>query len=145
MRKIARKYIGLPCPHGHGGIRYVRSDLCVRCEELRYQSIKRGRIAAAGLSYSQLEPWDLITRAQACHAGLIHYDGKPCPHGHSGRRYVKGGACVECSTVATRNTHRAIAKAKRKPDAEELRLENRELDKRFDALQKARRDASQQE
>jgi hypothetical protein len=28
-----------------------------------------------------------------------HFIGKPCRHGHSGRRYVKGGACIECSMV----------------------------------------------
>jgi hypothetical protein len=27
------------------------------------------------------------------------YQGTPCKRGHSGRRYVKGGACTECQKI----------------------------------------------
>jgi RNA-splicing ligase RtcB len=84
-------------------------------------------------------------RAQSILIGMRHYQGKSCPRGHSGLRYVKGGACVECHAIWAKAQQRARAKIKKKTDAEELRLENRELDKRFDALQKARRDAGQPE
>lgn len=32
----------------------------------------------------------------------IHYQGKPCKHGHSGLRYVGSGNCVECARAAAR-------------------------------------------
>lgn len=37
-------------------------------------------------------------REIAKEAGLPHYQGKPCPHGHSGKRYVANGGCLECNS-----------------------------------------------
>lgn len=31
--------------------------------------------------------------------GLIHFQGVPCKHGHSGLRYTKGSQCIECMGI----------------------------------------------
>ncbi len=36
------------------------------------------------------------TKQAAIVAGLVHYVGKLCPHGHDGTRYVLSGKCVGC-------------------------------------------------
>jgi hypothetical protein len=35
-------------------------------------------------------------RIKAAKAGKSVYKGNPCKYGHSGLRYVRNGACVEC-------------------------------------------------
>lgn len=47
-----------------------------------------------------------MNRAAARAAGMKIYVGKPCPHGHDGRRYVSKGTCVGC---AKENTARQVA------------------------------------
>lgn len=47
-------------------------------------------------------------RALALLAGSLTYDtGKPCAMGHSGPRYAKGGACVECAAQKQRDWYSA--------------------------------------
>lgn len=42
----------------------------------------------------------LISRQDAKARGLKHYyTGKPCTHGHKGRRYVGSGACAPCAVI----------------------------------------------
>jgi hypothetical protein len=42
---------------------------------------------------------------QAAHAaGEIHYNGMPCPKGHT-KRYTRTGTCVECSAVAMKKRY----------------------------------------
>jgi 5-methylcytosine-specific restriction endonuclease McrA len=47
-----------------------------------------------------------VNRAAARAAGVKIYVGKPCPHGHDGRRYVSKGTCVGC---AKEHTARQVA------------------------------------
>lgn len=37
------------------------------------------------------------TRIDAIKARATTYDGKPCLHGHGGRRYAVSGRCVVCA------------------------------------------------
>lgn len=41
-------------------------------------------------------PTSISPRITAIADGHSTYIGKPCPHGHSGRRYVTSSGCVEC-------------------------------------------------
>jgi hypothetical protein len=43
-----------------------------------------------------------VTKAEAIRLGRKTYDGEPCKYGHSGKRFVKGGKCVECTVERTR-------------------------------------------
>ncbi len=38
----------------------------------------------------------LPAKQEAIAARRTHYVGKPCPHGHDGRRYTETGKCVAC-------------------------------------------------
>lgn len=35
----------------------------------------------------------------AAQSGLVHYQGAPCKHGHSGLRYTKGAQCIDCMGI----------------------------------------------
>lgn len=39
------------------------------------------------------------TRDAAILAGYLYFQGKPCKHGHAGKRYASTGACVDCYAV----------------------------------------------
>lgn len=55
----------------------------------------------------------MMTRTEARAAGLRRYsDGKRCPEGHVGERYVSNGGCVECAIV------RAVARYHADPERE---------------------------
>ena len=44
------------------------------------------------------------------------YQGNPCGRGHSGIRYIKGGACVECQKLTDAKRRAAlVARASSKP------------------------------
>jgi 5-methylcytosine-specific restriction endonuclease McrA len=40
------------------------------------------------------------SRAEARELGLAFYFGKPCKHGHSGKRHTRSAVCVECNKLA---------------------------------------------
>jgi Protein of unknown function (DUF3102) len=44
----------------------------------------------------------VVTKAEAVKRELKTYDGEPCKYGHSGKRFVKGGKCVECNVERTK-------------------------------------------
>jgi Recombination endonuclease VII len=35
----------------------------------------------------------------AAQNGMVHFQGNPCVHGHSGLRYTKGAQCIECMGI----------------------------------------------
>jgi hypothetical protein len=44
---------------------------------------------------------NVTARDAAFELGAVHYEGMPCPSGHT-KRYVKTGACVECLAKSMR-------------------------------------------
>ena len=48
-----------------------------------------------------------MNKSYAKVVGEKTYIGKPCPHGHSGERYVRNSDCVECRRVAKRRAERS--------------------------------------
>lgn len=59
--------------------------------------------------------------------GWLFYYGRPCTHGHIGKRYIKNKQCVHCSVEAGRKKNKAQYekhKEKRKAYARQYRQEN---------------------
>jgi hypothetical protein len=46
-------------------------------------------------------------RLKALANGSVHYQGPPCPHGHSAVRLTSTGSCVECRRVLDARNHLA--------------------------------------
>lgn len=55
-----------------------------------------------------------MTRSEAAARGEKTYQGKPCPRGHDGERYVTSGGCVHCGRAAALERYR-----RRQSDAKE--------------------------
>ena len=53
---------------------------------------------------TRIQSW--IAAHNARETGKPTYQGKPCPHGHSGERYTSNRACVECSKSASQSVDR---------------------------------------
>ncbi len=52
-------------------------------------------------------------RRTAMKSGALYYWGKPCINGHpEGKRYTKGGRCIECAAEAQREDMRIIDEAR---------------------------------
>ena len=71
----------------------------------------------------------VITKAEAIKAGMQYYfTGRPCKHGHLGKRNVKYGVCLECARVTAKKIYmdeqRRTEKLEKQKD---YRLENKEL------------------
>lgn len=82
---------GKPCKNGHVAKRYTGTGLCSACataNTLRCQ--KKGRE----------HPARIAARA----AGLRHYTGCPCKHGHD-LRWVANNVCVQCDPVRNKRFH----------------------------------------
>ena len=41
----------------------------------------------------------LPAKQEAMRQGKAHYIGKPCKHGHGGKKYTLKGRCVECARI----------------------------------------------
>jgi DNA-binding transcriptional MerR regulator len=83
------RYIGVPCSHGHGSIRYTSNYECVVCKRNRHRGGKDAVIDPV-LEQSR------INRANAMALGKNKYMGIKCSHGHDGERYVRNHECVKC-------------------------------------------------
>lgn len=84
-------YQGKPCKHGHSGIRYTAGG-CVGC----CKHIRRVHPAAASVHGP---------RHKAYLLGLKTYQGRPCKHGHDGKRYVSSLGCVECERLSMKRRY----------------------------------------
>lgn len=81
-------FTGKPCKNGHTAKRYTGTGLCSACataNTLRCQ--KKGR--------------EHPNRTAARAAGLTHFSGLPCKHGHD-LRWVSNNVCVECEPTRTK-------------------------------------------
>lgn len=58
-----------------------------------------------------------MTREEAIAQGSKFYDGSPCKHGHNGKRYVLGKACMECRLAI----NKAYSRSHHKPAPEDKR------------------------
>lgn len=91
-----KTYLGHPCQNGHIGKRYVNGKgQCVDCATnwKRKSSPKR--------------PWKR-NRQVAQDLAVKTYDGRPCKHGHAGRRYTNSGGCVACSNISAKARYKKV-------------------------------------
>jgi hypothetical protein len=83
----ARHYRGLPCKHGHDGVRYTKGRTYVECV----------RIARGGwLKTRERSAANMVLALEAGSIGRTTYKpNRPCRHGHF-ERFVASNNCVEC-------------------------------------------------
>lgn len=75
------KFYHTPCKHGHS-LRRTKDRQCVECNR------NQNRQRRTALSQQVL--------AESSELGAPLFRGAACKRGHSGLRYVRNGACVEC-------------------------------------------------
>lgn len=90
----ALTYRGRPCRHGHDGLRYVSTGVCVPCR-LGHDPGARVPRKVKGAILDQ-------RRVDAKRAGLPTYMGELCRRGHDGLRWTTGGSCIECTRLTYR-------------------------------------------
>lgn len=121
-RGESQYFTGRPCIRGHLAKRFTNGGKCVECSRLsclrrhkvrrlknpavvRFRrsmaEIKASAAAMAAERAERARPWRQAHEARqaAIHGGALTYQGKPCPHGHAGVRYTRGGGCVECHAI----------------------------------------------
>lgn len=87
MSKGENKYQGNPCVHGHDGVRYTRTGMCVTCA-MNYQKFRK----VVGESREMR-----LSREIAHGRGFSQYDSDVvCSSCHGVRRWVKSGQCCLC-------------------------------------------------
>jgi len=94
----ALKWSGPDCPDGHGTLRHVSSGQCVECNRIRSRERARRKAAAQP---PRVNIADDPARLAALAAGGRFFMGKPCRHGHDGRRYMRSMECVGCGRART--------------------------------------------
>jgi hypothetical protein len=73
-----------PCAAGHIALRRVTDGQCSECNR------KEPKI-------NELHPEMIIDRESARAMGFkVYRTGEPCPHGHTGWRYVSTNGCLDC-------------------------------------------------
>lgn len=78
-------FTGKPCKNGHLSKRYTGTGICAVC------AVKNT------LAHQKKQPWH-PARITAREIGKRHFSiGKPCIHGHTDKRFVSNGICVQCS------------------------------------------------
>ena len=58
---------------------------------------------------------NLAARQAAFEREDVHYEGMPCPKGHT-KRYTRTGTCVECSAVAMKKRYDSFRRPANKLD-----------------------------
>ena len=85
---LQRFFTGRPCANGHICERFL-SGTCIDCHAERWE---RKKAAHTGPKKNAKK-----ARAEARGAGLLTYEGQPCPNGHGTTKYVKSKLCVKCT------------------------------------------------
>lgn len=124
-------FTGVPCHKGHVAKRFTNGGKCVECNRLSClarprmvatpsgktfvvrRTLVQIREAAAKRDAAREEKvrwWHLLkaSRQAALANGDKTYFGRPCPKGHTGKRYTKNGGCVDCfATIASSDAKKA--------------------------------------
>lgn len=94
-----------PCPHGHVGAK-IGHGHCLICLQ---QETERGGLHEQINALMNGAPEMELSRAMASRYGVpVYRSGRPCPHGHTGWRYVSTASCVECLRNRSRATRHPV-------------------------------------